>query len=154
MFQYIDPDDGVVYEMNYVVTHTPSEGREYVEWRVNPRSAGSLAEASKYDQVHKGGWHRLPPWASVPEEAMAYWHGEVKTDHRQGVIVAMSNNSTEALCADWDGMYIADLQLFTNVSDPDGSEVSPGMVVEVGLEATKPLTDPEAIRTWMLAFSK
>ena len=147
MFTWHDPDDDVIYQMNYVVTQSDDEGPEYVEWRVNPQQAGSLKEASKYDKS-QDGWHRLPPWAMPPQEALDYWHGAV--DHRQGVIVAMKKNDRNALCLDYAGLYFADLTLFTNVSDPDGDEVSPGMTVEVGLEATRPLDDPEKAREWLL----
>lgn len=68
-FEYTDPDDGVVYEMRYVVTQSPDEGCEYVEWRISPRMAGSLGLDVS--------WKRLPPWATPPKEAMEFWHGEI-----------------------------------------------------------------------------
>ena len=152
-FEYVDPDDGFVYELNYIVTQHDDEGPEYVAFRVKPSVAGSLGKAAEYVQ-DSSGWTKLPPWATPPQEAIDFWHGEVKkADHRQGVIVAMRDDDTEALCSDFDGMYFADLQFFTNVSEPDGDFVAPGMVVEVGLEATRPVTDPEIIRTWMLLGS-
>ena len=67
IFKYVDPDDGLAYEMNYVVTQSDDEGPEYVEWRLDPAMAGSLEMDTS--------WKRLPPWAMPPEEAIEYWHG-------------------------------------------------------------------------------
>jgi len=76
MFTWHDPDDDVIYEMRYVVTQSDDEGPEYVEWRVKPEMAGSLGKAAEY--VHgDGGWMKLPPWATPPDEAMEHWHGKV-----------------------------------------------------------------------------
>lgn len=69
-FEYTDPDDGILYEMRYVVTQSPDEGPEYIEWRVSPKVAGS---------VYMPDWQRLPPWAMPPKEAMEHWHGEMKS---------------------------------------------------------------------------
>jgi hypothetical protein len=69
IFKYVDPDDGLAYEMTYVVTQSPDEGPEYVEWRLDPSQAGSLEMDTS--------WHRLPPWAMPPEEAIEFWHGTV-----------------------------------------------------------------------------
>src|SRR5215831_7403219 len=64
IFKYVDPDDGLAYEMNYIVTHG-DEGPEYVEYRLDPSQAGSLEMDTS--------WHRLPPWATPPQEAMEFW---------------------------------------------------------------------------------
>src|SRR5215472_10789120 len=87
MFEWTDPDDGILYELNYVVTQHEDEGPEYVEWRISPRMAGSLKKHA--ESMHGDGWHRLPPWAMPPEEAMEHWHGKVIRSHAEGVILIM-----------------------------------------------------------------
>jgi hypothetical protein len=69
IFIYEDPDDNITYEMNYIITQSDDEGPEYVEWRISPRMAGSESMDTT--------WHRLPPWATPPEEAIEFWHGTV-----------------------------------------------------------------------------
>jgi hypothetical protein len=136
IFQYEDPDTGITWELNYIVTQG-DEGPEYVEYR--EMSPDKLAAATN--------WQRLPNWAMPPEEAIEFWHG--LTRHRCGVIVAMNPSDLNALCMDNDGLYFADLTLFSNVSHPDGDQVSPGMVVEVEREATRPIKNPDDIVDWL-----
>jgi hypothetical protein len=62
---YEDPDDGQTYELRYIVTQFDDEGPEYVEWRM-------------LEDGIENAWHRLPPWAMPPEEAIEFWHGKVK----------------------------------------------------------------------------
>jgi len=69
IFNYVDPDDGLAYQLNYIVTQSDEEGCEYVEYRLNPSMAGSLEMDTS--------WKRLPPWAMPPEEAIEFWHGTV-----------------------------------------------------------------------------
>jgi len=67
IFKYVDPDDGLAYEMSYIVTQSDDEGPEYVEYRIDPTMAGSANLDTS--------WKRLPPWAMPPEEAIEFWHG-------------------------------------------------------------------------------
>ena len=74
IFKYVDPDDGLAYEMSYIVTQSDDEGPEYVEYRIDPAMAGSANLDTS--------WKRLPPWAMPPEEAIEFWHGlPAKQDH-------------------------------------------------------------------------
>ena len=60
MIEWVDPDDGIVYEMYYDVPQadTPNE-RESVKWRIQGSSE----------------WQTLPPFADVPDEVYEVWHG-------------------------------------------------------------------------------
>jgi hypothetical protein len=144
IFEWADPDDGLVYEMAYIVTQGKDEGHEYVEYRLSPRQAGS----AEMDTT----WRRLPPWAMPPEEAIEFWHGSVSSyEPTVGIIIAMKDGDPEhrdALCLDRMGdPFWADLASFENISNPHGSEVSPGMKIRAHATFCQ---DVNAIRAWLV----
>ena len=83
-----------------------------------------------------------------PEEALEHWHGSVTTyEQVEGIIVAM--RETEALCLDMFGdPFWADLSFYTNISHPDGDEVSPGMRIRAH---AKYAHDIHSIHKWLLS---
>jgi len=56
---WTDPDTGTKYEMRYDVPQGSTNDRECVLWRVDGMNQ----------------WNELPPFANVPEEISAFWHG-------------------------------------------------------------------------------
>jgi len=141
-FEWTDPDDGKVYEMRYIVTQHESEGPEYVEWREKPMAERDLTM-----------WHKLPPFAMPPQEAMEHWHGPVIRwwdEVQQGVILAIKDDGREeynALCVNEKcELFWADLTVFENISDPDGDQVSPGMVIKTNHALE--VKGPDLLREW------
>jgi hypothetical protein len=86
-FLYEDADDGLLYELRYIVTQSDDEGPEYVEWRVSPKVAGSYYMPS---------WQRLPSWAMPPKAAMEFWHGEITEDKEDGLTMDDVNDLLDA----------------------------------------------------------
>lgn len=145
-FIWKDPDDDKTYEMRYVVTQGAHEGPEYVEWRVKP-------DVETTGKAYEVKWHRLPPWAMPPQEALDYWHGPLITsfnENQEGTILAMRDESELALCLNFYAdaeLFFADLTEYIAVSNPDGDEVKPGDIIKV--DNAKPV-DMQALREWVL----
>ncbi len=74
MYEWTDPDTGTIYQIEYVVTMHPSEGPEFMRWRIKPDPS--------HPRHHKRNpaWWKLPPFVSAQDmkEIEEHFHGSIK----------------------------------------------------------------------------
>lgn len=129
-YDWTDPDTGLVYEINYVVTQHPDEGQEHYAWRL---------KSNDNDR-----WRKLPPFADVEPEIAEHFHGpqigialveilDLRTGKglpKESDGIVLSIDDRRCVCINMSGQLFTDeLVAYEVIEGKNPDEVQPGDVI-------------------------